>query len=281
MTGVLQLRQQLSELTENCESYELAQANREQDMNRMDAKFLLPTEAAITLCGRLLGCRDCLQVAGSHVLGYDTLYFDTPNFEFYRHHHQNKPRRLKVRERRYRETGTRFLEVKYKDKVGKTHKARIQLSPKDTIQQHSAFLSENGVSNKDLIETLRVTYERVSLRDRLTGERVSFDFCIAFHGGNHRVNVDDMAIVELKVPAHVHLSKTFSAIKAMGFRETSVSKYCVGMARLYCNQVKYNRFKPVLKRLGLLADMRTTQSELSKRGLQQPIISPLNGLGGQ
>jgi len=252
MTGLLQLQTQLSSLTANSGTYELMDADQQQDMNRMEAKFVVPHSEAIELCKTLLTHCDCLQVAGSKTLGYDTIYFDTPDFEFYRHHHQQKPRRLKVRIRHYRETDTRFLEVKRKDKVGKTHKERIEVEGCNDIGKHAAFLKCQGINSQQLLKTLDVKYERISLRDRNNGERVSIDFGVHFKNTRKSAAINDMAIVELKLPAHIHQALAFSEIKRLGYREISISKYCIGMAHLFPEQVKYNRFKPVLMKLGLM-----------------------------
>lgn len=260
MTGLLQLRAQLHGLTENCQVYELLEADLEQDMNRMEAKFVMPVSHAKSLCQYLLGHCDCLLVSGSHVLGYNTVYFDTSNFQFYHHHHQKKPRRLKVRVRHYRETDTRFLEVKRKDKVGKTHKERVPVENMFPIREQQSFLQEQGVTPEHLISTLQVQYERISLKDRVNGERISFDFAIQFSDGQQATDIAHMAIVELKLPAHVHQARAFQEIKAMGFRETSISKYCIGMAHLFAGRVKYNRFKPELMKLGLMSSKLTQRS---------------------
>lgn len=251
MTGLLQLESQLSFLTSKSGTYELEDADREQDMNRMEAKFVVPNRQALQLCKTLLTHCDCLEVAGSKILGYDTTYFDTSDFQFYRHHHQQKPRRLKVRIRHYRETNTRFLEVKRKDKVGKTHKERIEVRNCHDIQPHADFLNSQGVSCEHLMQTLDVKYKRISLRDRHNGERVSLDFCVQFFNAHGIATIKNAAIVELKLPEHVHQALAFSEIKRLGYRETSISKYCIGMAHMFSDQVKYNRFKPVLMKLGL------------------------------
>ena len=267
----------LESLVAGARTYSLAQSELGVDLNRVEAKFILPLEVATQLCQRLAEKMPCLCVNHKRVLSYRTDYLDTPAFDFFHQHQQKRPRRIKVRLRHYLDTQSCYLEIKQKDKAGITHKFRRQLStafqPPQTSsvqihwQEHADFVTANtGFSEGSLSPSLRVDYQRICFKDPVLGERVSFDFGVAFHSLPHDQDhendhfhtqpsrtwcVQDRVIVELKVPNHVHLSYGFNCLKEAGLRETSVSKYCVGLAALCPDQVKYNGFKPALLKLGL------------------------------
>ncbi len=249
----------LDQLVQSAKTYSLAQSEQSVDLNRVEAKFIVPSHLAAELCRSLSERLLCLSVADKRVLNYRTDYLDTPDFRYFHQHQQKRPRRMKVRVRHYVDTQTCYLEVKKKDKTGLTHKFRRPLRHAEEWQQQEAFLQANGsIGCTELVPSLRVDYQRICFKDLSLGERISFDFGVTFSAlylgaAERRWSLNHIAIVELKVPEHVHQSYGFFCLKNLGCRETSVSKYCVGLAALCPEHVKYNGFKPALLKLGLTA----------------------------
>ena len=218
-----------------------------------EVKFIVPLEQIHELMSTLLPHCACFQVNGDLLLDYSTTYFDTPDFDLYHQHHRDCPRRAKVRLRYYQQTDTGFFEVKRKNKLGRTHKERTEVREyKNLIFNNRQFLQEQGIKNTDeLNPVLTVGYQRLCLRDFKTGERVSFDLNLFFHNQVQHQLLKENVIVEVKVPNHVHQSRAFRELKRLGLRETSISKYCLGMNLMYPHKVKYNRFKPMLREAGM------------------------------
>ena len=237
--------------------YGLDDAGWLQASDRVEVKFMVPVQQVLDLVKTLLPHCECFQVSDDVLLDYSTTYFDTADFTLYHQHHRDCPRRAKVRLRYYQQTDSGFFEVKRKDKLGRTHKERIAVQNyKNLIFDQQDFLSGQGLGNDALLlnPVLTVGYQRLCLRDQNTGERISFDLNLFFHNQVHHHMLTDKVIVEIKVPNHVHRSRGFREIKQLGLRETSISKYCLGMNLMYPDKVKYNRFKPMLRETGVWSD---------------------------
>jgi len=205
---------------------------------------------------------------------YDTLYFDTPDRQLYREHHNGKLNRMKVRVRHYRDSDDAFLEIKRKNNKGRTVKERRALSTfPDPAQPERAQLQPMmrellGLPATRMSPALFVHYRRTTLMNRSTCERVTVDTDLAFLSalnGERRV-LTGLAVLELKSPLLFPDSPLGLRLKSLGYRPVAFSKYCVGTALLAPDQVKTNRFKPVL---GLLS---RTVSQLKESSWNRPSI---------
>ena len=93
-------------------SLSLEELDRVRLLNRVDTKFLFPVSFLEGLLEETRNDYRILEIDGRRSFGYESLYFDTPGFDFYRQHHQGKPGRIKVRYRKYVDSGLVCFELK-------------------------------------------------------------------------------------------------------------------------------------------------------------------------
>ena len=85
-------------------------------MNRVDTKFAFSVEELKQLLPRLNDDFNILEIEGTRLPSYKSLYFDENDFKFYNDHHNGRTSRYKIRFRKYVESEIYFLEVKHKYK---------------------------------------------------------------------------------------------------------------------------------------------------------------------
>ena len=243
-------------------------------MDRVDTKFLLTHEQLADCLEGVVGDYTALSIDGRRQLTYDTLYFDTPDRQMYRDHHNGKLNRMKVRVRHYRDSDQAFLEVKRKTNKGRTVKTRLGLSHSyPEPEQFQLYLRQLlGLPATRMSPALFVQYQRATLLGRHSCERVTVDTGLGFVASDtgKRYALPGLAIVELKTDAYGPESPVAERMKALGIRPLSFSKYCIGTALLAPERVKTNRFKPVL---GMLSGAVRSIKESSWNRQSIPISS--------
>ena len=100
-------------------------------MDRIDSKYVFHIEDLASLLDELKKDYAVLDVNDTKISQYETLYFDTPQFDLYHYHQRGKFNRFKFRIRKYVESNLLFFEVKFKNNKGRTKK--IELSTKILI----------------------------------------------------------------------------------------------------------------------------------------------------
>ena len=85
-----------------------------------DTRYLLTTSRLGPLFEALAGEYLVLEIEGTRLHHYQTLYFDPSDFALFCRHHAGAAVRHKVSGRAYLDTGLSFLEVKAKDNRGRT-----------------------------------------------------------------------------------------------------------------------------------------------------------------
>lgn len=218
-------------------------------MNRVDTKYLISRDKLVPLLEGLLPFYSALEINGKRIFTYENTYFDTPELDFYRQHHQGKLNRFKVRHRDYVDSKKGYLEVKFKNNKGRTIKSRIQ----------SALASVDGDSEmaflnsqlKDQFSNLKVSqwgcYQRIALANEAAGERLTLDLNLMFSNvdNNKQVEFPNFFIAELKQSKHDFKSPFAQEMARLGIRPKKFSKYCIGTSLLN-PALKSNRFKAVL-----------------------------------
>lgn len=222
-------------------------------MNRVDTKFMLPTQVLEPCLPGLRHGYTVLDIDGCRRFGYDTLYLDTPNRQSFLDHHNGKLNRFKCRLRHYRQSQTTFLEVKKKTNRLRTEKNRVQVTPGLSANESlSRFLNEYlGLPAAGMQPALFVSYQRATLINRGGSERVTLDTQLTFHSPDRRrsVRLPNLAVVEIKYQRKSNGSPMRRCLGELGYRPVSFSKYCVGSSLLFSSDLKINRFKPLLRTL--------------------------------
>lgn len=230
--------QVLDDAVSRLEPVSLAQVVQAAELQRrVDRKYLVPVDLlpAILEGGRT--ALEALEIDGRRRFGYDTLYFDTPTLDFYRHHLQGRRRRAKVRTRTYTDSGDCVLEVKLSGGRGATDKQRLAWAPgeahvlgevgRDFVAGHVP-----GVHAESLRPTSATRYDRTTLLSVRDASRVTVDVLLTASVGGRQAHLDPrLAVLETKTsgaPGPVDLR-----LRRLGVRPMSLSKYCLAVAALH------------------------------------------------
>ncbi len=234
------------------ESYQLTDLKKANLMNRVDSKFMLPMSFLPTLLSQLTNDYKVLDIDGKRCFTYQNQYLDTPEMDLYTEHHNGKLNRYKVRQRRYVDTATEYLEVKLKNNKKRTIKTRIKISNdinNDNIRNDFIKGEMNG-QNLNLNVVQQSGYQRIALANEEKAERLTLDFNLWYKStdGKNEVNLPGFFIAELKQSKKSKNSPFYQLMSKYHVFPASFSKYCVGCALLYPDTLKANRFKSVLTR---------------------------------
>lgn len=219
-------------------------------MNRTDTKFMIGRTELEELLSGLGSNYRVLEVEGTRLNRYQTLYFDTPDFRCYTQHHNGKRNRFKIRKREYVENHISYLEFKEKTNKGRTIKSRIKLPQiqEGLDAKESEFIDERIGLHFDYEPKLWNSFGRVTLVDVHAGERVTIDTDISFRAGDREVALPELAIIEVKRDEQSGKSQVLEHLKHQLVRPESMSKYCLGVALLF-PQLKSNNFKQKLLKI--------------------------------
>ena len=219
-------------------------------MSRKELKYLLDEEQAKEVIAHLSELTYVLEIEGTRIGSYETIYFDTNEFTMYLHHHNGRRRRHKLRTRRYVVSDLSFLEIKEKVKKNNTKKVRIQTDHLLTELGSGVkeFISSNSPYDPDLFAPkIFNTYKRVTLVAPDFSQRITLDFDLTYERDGTCIQLPNVVIAEVKTDELSHLTCT-QLLHQMHIHPTSFSKYCIGISLMY-PEVKKNRFKQKLMRL--------------------------------
>ena len=216
-------------------------------MDRLDSKYVFNAQRLPELLDQLCTNYDVLEVNKLRSSNYESLYFDTKNFDLYKFHHNGKPNRFKIRFRKYASTSAIFFEIKLKNSLGRTIKKRIaqpaiteniHFFANDFLQQHTAY------SASDFEAKMWVNFTRITMVSKNLTERVTLDFGLIYRTGDIIKSFHGLVIAEVKEEKHNR--SAFSVLmKQHCIRQGTITKYCVGIASLF-QHLKTNNFKPQL-----------------------------------
>jgi hypothetical protein len=216
-------------------------------MDRTDTKYVFRLEHLPAFLNEIKDDYRVLDVNGHRISRYESLYFDTRNFDLYMSHHRGKPTRYKIRCRKYVESELHFFEVKFKNNKGRTIKDRVKQKLIDGSIKDKAealLVEKTPLFAAHLEAKLWVNYSRITLVNRNSPERVTIDINLNFKNEESDVNIQNLVIAEVKQDKA--LASTFIRLmKKYHIREGSMSKYCFGVISLF-NKIKHNNFKPKL-----------------------------------
>jgi hypothetical protein len=218
-------------------------------MNRSDTKFMFSLDTLESVLREIAPQYRVLEIAGVRQGRYETLYYDTPDFYFYRRHHSGKKNRYKVRKRSYVDSHLAFLEVKFKSNKDRTIKDRTKLADEhihESLEAESLdFIRNNAELELSLEPKMWNSFKRITLVNRFAPERLTIDCGLSFRHGEETVSLPNLVIAEVKQERRNRNSPVMAALKKRLIRPESISKYCLGVAMLVKSQ-KNNGFKEKL-----------------------------------
>jgi hypothetical protein len=219
--------------------------------SRVDRKYLLPESAVEALLEVDPNSWELDRVNGFSSQRYETLYFDTPELQFFHAARGKHPLRSKVRLRHYVETGDRFLEAKRRNARGLTTKVRTPWH--GSLDAHAEFLEDSLGTLAPTVEALEpvalTSYDRVAYQLGDLG-RMTTDKSLRFgsHAGVSHCLVDPLSradSTELVIVETKSVDQSATPIDRilwdLGFRPRSLSKYALAIASVH-PEIPLNRW---------------------------------------
>lgn len=217
---------------------------------RVDRKYLLAASDITFLLARLQPSH-CVVCAGQHGWArYDSLYFDTSDRDLYHAHRCGRRPRYKVRIRHHVDRALSFLEVKTKDRSGRTTKHRLALPYRqDTLGAHErTFIGAHAaLHSTPLLPRVSISFQRLTLVGSAINERVTLDRDLMVGAGTGVRPLGRVVIAEVKQSQYLNHAGAVAGFRHIHAREVALSKYC--LATLLVAPVPANVFKPALRAL--------------------------------
>jgi hypothetical protein len=222
--------QAVKDVLETFEPITLSDMDSVKLMDRTDTKFVFPVSQLPQILREVGHHYRALVVSGTRLSKYETLYYDTADFDLYHRHHAGRSQRFKVRSRRYVESDLCFFEVKYRNNKGRTIKNRIRTPDiqHDIGENPARLLGElTNLDPAKLKGTIWVNYQRATLVSKRTAERLTIDF-------------GKMVIAEVKRERANSPSPVIAVLADRRIRPGSISKYCLGLISTHAGLRKNN-----------------------------------------
>lgn len=215
-------------------------------LKRVDTKFLTTKKKLLEILALIISEYDILEIDKKRLMKYSTLYFDTDDKILFKHHHNRKGNRYKVRMRKYIDSNICFLEVKKKNNKGFTNKSRCSIDDFENKLSSSSkkFIKKNTNSSHVLNPVLSNTFNRFTLVNKKQHERVTIDSEILYKTENSFKTLDKIVVIEVKQEKGKENTAIFKALKMKQIPIVSFSKYCVGISNLITS-LKSNQFKEI------------------------------------
>jgi hypothetical protein len=223
-------------------------------LNRTDTKYVMRVSQLQSVLRAIVDLYQVLDINHVRLNHYQTLYFDTPDFELYRQHHDGAGSRYKVRSREYVESALAFFEIKHKTNQGRTVKSRFRtLDVLTQIDwQADQFVSTHTpIKGQDLEPKLWNRFQRLTLVSKYRPERLTLDLNLEFGWGDAYVALPGIAVAEVKQEHFSRHSDFIQHMQRLGIRSSQFSKYCAGIYLLYDN-IKINNFKMRMRQVDKL-----------------------------
>ncbi len=223
-------------------------------LTRRDRKYLVPRAAMVEALDRLPVAARVLDIDARRRFAYRSVYFDTPELESYLGAARRRPDRFKVRTRCYVDTDTCMLEVKTRDRRGRTVKRRIGCDAAEerglgnAARSFVATIPRTASVVDGLRPTLTTSYRRTTLLlDIDPPARVTIDTDLAWASAEGAdLQANDLVIVETKTSGRPCAMD--QVLWSLGHRPVKISKYCTGLAALDPS-LPANKWHRVLGRL--------------------------------
>ncbi len=224
----------------------LAEMDSVKLLDRTDTKFTFNTSKLPGIINMLNDHYRILEIENTRITDYETLYFDTLNFELYLRHHNEKLNRYKIRFRKYVNSNLYFFEIKYKNNKSRTIKSRVarpQIELNIVESAQKLLEAKTSLTADILLPKLWVNYSRITFVHKNFEERLTIDLNLTFKDGDNEKKFDSLVIAELKRDKASNKSPFINIMNTYRIRQNSISKYCLGVTQLF-PMIKQNNFKP-------------------------------------
>ena len=237
-------------------------------MERVDSKYVFPASQLPKILEGMLSSYRLLEINDVRQHRYESLYYDTKDFQLFRRHHLGRLNRWKLRFRRYVDSGgLTFFEIKFKNAKERTIKSRVKM--KDIAHKiedkAETFLKEiTSFAAENFEAKMWVNYSRMTFVNKFSEERLTIDTNLHFVKANPDGKISEarfpqMVIAEAKRGKASSISEFIRMVRLNGIRESGISKYCFGIYNVF-NEVKKNNFKPRVRFIHKMAKIPFQQT---------------------
>ena len=242
--------QEIIQCVNKFESVTLKQLDSVELQNRIDTKYIMSKHELALLLEGIREDQYILEIDHCRIFNYRTIYFDTPDFQFYKDHHNGCVNRVKVRSREYIESHLCFYEIKRKLFGTRTDKQRkrIQEIYHEVPLEDYNLIQYRRLQGKPIEKKLTNNFKRITLTNKNFSERITIDLEIKFSNAQQELELPNLAVVEVKQGKADVFSNTIQMLKKLRLHESSFSKYAIGISLLE-PQIKHNNFKPILLKI--------------------------------
>ena len=246
--------QLLNDLVSSLRKVSLQELESVSLQNRIDSKYLLNSTMLDKLMPFIIENYRVLEIEGHRIFTYENNYFDTSDLLFYHEHHNGYLNRIKVRSRKYLETGSSFFEIKKKEKIERTNKIREKTEDIISLPTTEMLRKIELMSRKKLQGIHKVLsnhFNRITFVNNAKTERMTLDFNILFADEYTEKKLEDIFVLEIKQSKCSGHSSINQIIKNNNIREQGFSKYIFGVMMLK-DGIKKNNFLPLIKKINSL-----------------------------
>lgn len=215
-------------------------------LNRIDTKYVFHISKLQEILEEVQPYYDILEIGSNRIFKYESLYFDTDDFQLYKFHHNGKLNRLKVRYRKYSDSGLVFFEAKYKVKGDRTEKLRLRQAEikLNLTPEEFSIVNHPQVESSLLKKKLWIYFNRITFASKQRNERLTLDTSVVFDNNRSKCSYPELVIAEIKTEKSSYRSPMVRALKNRHLEEIGFSKYAMAVANL--EDIKSNAFKPNL-----------------------------------
>ncbi len=213
-------------------------------LNRIDTKYVFHISKFAEILEEIKDSYYALEIDNNRMFRYESLYFDTDDYKLYKFHHNGKINRLKVRYRRYSDSGLVFFEVKYKVKGNRTDKKRLKQEQLKHVltEEELKLVKHHQLDETQLQKKMWIYFNRITLASKKMNERLTLDLHIAFDNFKNKKEFPELIIAEVKTDKSATGSPIIKSFNKRNFEEVGFSKYSTAVAMM--EPIKNNAFKP-------------------------------------
>lgn len=218
-------------------------------LTRKDRKYIVDPHELCGVLGMISLEARALEVGTGRWSTYQSTYFDTPELDSFRLAATRRPSRFKVRTRHYVDSATSMIEVKTKNRRGRTVKHRQPLdagpaAETEAVRRFAETSDRAEAYAANLAPRLTTSYRRATLVLPESVARLTIDAGYqALDADGGVTGLGEHFIVETKTngaPCPVD-----RLLWRAGYRPVKFSKYAVALAALHPD-LPHNRWRRVL-----------------------------------
>ena len=264
---------ELNEVIKKFEPISLEAMERVKLMERVDSKYVFPASRLPQILEEMIPTYRLLEINNIRLHRYESLYFDTKDFQLFKRHHLGRLNRWKLRFRRYADSGgLTFFEIKFKNSKERTIKERIKWKEEEmsiTGKAENFLFTTTPFKENIFHPVMWVNYTRMTFVNKFSEERLTIDtnlhfikanpMAIGSDGNISEARFPQMVIAEAKRDKASSISEFIRLVRLNAIRESGISKYCFGIYNLF-NDVKKNNFKPRIRFIHKMAGIPFQQT---------------------